>query len=74
MNRLQDVMSSLVSENQIAYINNRFKIEGGRLVSDILEITDSLQILELLMTIDIEKAFYSANNFFLISVLKRYGF
>ena len=26
------------------------------------------------MTIDIEKAFESVNHFFLISVLKRYGF
>ena len=67
-------MSNLVSENQIAYVNNRFKIEDRRLVSDILEITDPLQIVELLMTIDIEEVFYSANNFFLIYVLKRYGF
>ena len=41
---------------------------------DILEITDSLQIDVLLMTIDIEKAFDSVNHFFLISVLKQYGF
>ena len=44
------------------------------LISDILEITDSLQIDGLLMKIDIEKAFDSVNHFFLISVLKRYGF
>ena len=48
--------------------------KGGRLISDILEITDSLQIDGLLMTIDIEKAFNSINNFFLISVLKQYSF
>ena len=41
---------------------------------DILEITDSLQIDGLLMTIDIEKAFDSVNHFFVMSVLKRYGF
>ena len=46
----------------------------GKLISDILEITDSLQIDGLLMTIDIKTAFDSVNNFFLISVLKRYGF
>ena len=42
---------------------------SGRLISDILEITDSLQINGLLMTIDIEKAFDSAHHFFIISVL-----
>ena len=73
-NRLRDVMPSLVSENQSTYVSNRFISESGRLISDILEITDSLQIDRLLMTIDIEKAFDSVNHFFLISVLKRYGF
>ena len=42
-----------------------FISEGGRLISDILEITNSLQIDRLLMTIDIEKAFDSVNKFFL---------
>ena len=41
---------------------------------DILEITDSLEIDGLLMTIDKEKAFDSVNHFFVMSVLKRYGF
>ena len=65
-------MPNLVSKNQSAYVNNRFISEGGRLISDILEITHSIQIDGLLMTTDIEKAF--DNHFFLISVLKRYGF
>ena len=47
-------MPNLVSENQSAYVNNRFISEGGRLISDILEMTDSLQIDGLLMTIDID--------------------
>ena len=67
-NRLQDVIPNLISENQSAYINNRFISKGGRLISDILEITDPLQIDGLLMKID------SVNHFFLIFVLKRYGF
>ena len=73
-NQLQDVMPNLVSENQSAYVKNRFISEGGKLISDILEITDSLQIDGLLITIDIEKAFDSVNHFFFISVLKRCGF
>ena len=43
-------MPNIVRENQNAYVNNRFISEGGRLISDTLEITDS-QIDGLLMTI-----------------------
>ena len=64
-NQLQDVMPNLVSENESAYVKNRFISEGGKLISNILEITDSLQIDGLLITIDIEKAFDSVNHFFL---------
>ena len=44
------------------------------LISDILEIADSLQIGSLLTAIDVEKTFDSVNYFFLISVLKRHSF
>ena len=67
-------MPNLVCENQSAYVNNRFISEDGRLISDILENRDSLQIDGLLMTIETVKAFDSVNHFFLMSVLKRYGF
>ena len=63
MNRLQDVMPNLVSENQSSYVNNRLISEGGRLIFDILEITDSLQIDELLMTIEIKKRLILSMNF-----------
>ena len=45
--RVKNVIPSLVSNNQIAYVNNRFISEGGRLISDILEMT--LQYLTLTM-------------------------
>ena len=48
-------MPNLVSENQSSYVNNRLISEGGRLIFDILEIADSLQIDELLMTIELKK-------------------
>ena len=67
-------MPNLVTENQSAYVNNRFISEGRELTLDILEITDLLQMDGLLMIINIEKMFELVNNFFLISVLKRYGF
>ena len=54
-------MPNLVSENQSAYINNRFTSESSMLIFDVLEITDSLQIDGLLMTIDLEKSSESVN-------------
>ena len=72
--RLKSVISSIVNENQVAYVNNRFISESGRLISDVLEITNSLNIEGLLMTVDIEKAFDSINHSFLMCVLKKFGF
>ena len=72
--RLKSVISSIVNENQVVYVNNRFISESGRLISDILEITNSLDIEGILMTVDIEKAFDSINHSFLMCVLKKIGF
>ena len=52
--RLKSVISSIMNENQVAYINNRFVSESGRPISDVLEITNSLDIEGLLMTVDIK--------------------
>ena len=71
---LKNVISSIVNENQVAYVSNRFISESDRLISDVLEITNSLNIEELLMTVDTEKAFDSINHSFLICVLKKFGF
>ena len=49
--RLKSVISTIVNENQVAYVNNRFISESGRLTSDVLEITNSLDIEGLLMTV-----------------------
>ena len=50
-------------------------IDYGRLISDVLEITNSIDIEGLLMTVDIEKAFDSINHSFLMCVfLKKIGF
>ena len=62
--RLKKIFNNLISENQIACINNRFISEGGRLISYIVEITDLLQIDHILLTVDTEKAFGSDNHFF----------
>ena len=72
--RIKKVISSLISSNQIAYVNGRFISEGGRLISDILEICDTLKIEGFLLTVDIEKAFDSVDHSFLIKVLQKFGF
>ena len=53
---------------------SRFLSKSGRLISDVLEITNSLDIEGILMTVDIEKAFDSINHSFLMCVLKKFGF
>ena len=42
--RIEKRLSSLISSNQTAYVDKRFISEGGRLISEILEITDLLKI------------------------------
>ena len=69
--RIKKVIHTLISSNQIAYINNRFISEGGRLISDVLDICDTLLIEGFLLTVDIEKAFDSLDHSFLINVLKK---
>ena len=70
--RLKSVISTVVNENQVAYVNNRFISKSGRVISDVLAITNSLDIEVLLMAVDIEKSFDSNNQSFLM--LKKIGF
>ena len=67
-------MPDIVSENQTAYVNNRFISEGGRLIDDLLELSDIFKKKGFLVTTDIEKAFDSVNHTFLIKVLEKFGF
>ena len=41
---LKSAISSIVNENQVVYVNNRFISESGRLISDVFAITNSLDI------------------------------
>ena len=45
-NRLKKILNILINEDQIAYLNNRFVRDGGRVIFDIAEITDLLQLLK----------------------------
>ena len=73
-NRIKKYLPFLISSNQTAYVEGRFISEGGRLFSDILQVTDFLNIRGLVVTVDIQKAFDSLNHLFLITALKKFGF
>ena len=71
--RVKKVLPNLISPQQTAYVEIRFIGESGRLIADIIEITDVLSKEGLLITMDIEK-FDSLDYTFIISVLKMLGF
>ena len=48
--------------------------ESGRLISDVIEMYNILDIRSYLVTVDIEKEFESLDHDFLLSVLKKIGF
>ena len=53
-----------MSFQQRAYVKNRLVGEGGRLISDLLEISESLNLKGYIVTVDIEKAFDSLSHSF----------
>ena len=71
---LKNVLSSLISTQQTAYIKNKFIGEDGRLISDIVNVCDRNNIGGFLVTIEIEKAFDSLDHKFVLAVLKKFGF
>ena len=58
--------------NPPAYIDGKFISEGGRLIADVLQITDVLKFNYMLVTVDVQKASDSVNHQFLTLALKRY--
>ena len=72
--KLKSVFPSLITSQQTANAQNRYNGEAGRLISDILEISDKLSVDGYLVTVDIQKAFDSLDHEFLLVVLKKIGF
>ena len=54
--KLKHVLPELISSNQTAYVKNRCISESGRLISDVIEMCDILDIPGYLVTMDIEKS------------------
>ena len=63
----------MILNNQNAYVANRFVRKGGRLISNILQMTDILNMEGYLLKIDTEKAFDSVDHYFLLAILEKYG-
>ena len=63
-----------MNANQVSCVNNRFITGSGRLISDVFEINNSLDIEGLIITANIEKVFDSINHSFLMCVLKEFEF
>ena len=72
--KLTNVLPELIASNQTAYVKNRCISESGRLISDVIEMCDILNISGYLVAMDIEKAFDSLDHDFLLSALKKFGF
>ena len=67
------MLPSLASQ-QISNVQKRYICEAGRLISDILEISDKLIIDSYLVTVDIKKIFDSLDHVFFLVVLKNVVF
>ena len=72
--RLKAVLPSIIKHDQTAYVYNRFIGESVRVVSDVLEITKTMDIEGYILTMDIEKAFDSVDHPFLFATLEKIGF
>ena len=71
MDHIKKYLPFLISLNQKAYVDGRFISKGGRSFSDILQVTDFLNLRGLFVTVDIQKTFNSVNLILLITALKK---
>ena len=72
--RVKKVLSNLIDARQTVYVNERFIGESGRLIDDVIKVSDMQKISGYLLAVDFEKAFHSLNHRFIIAVLKKYSF
>ena len=67
--RIENVLPFLISSNQTAYVKNRSISQSKRVISNILEIANTLALERFLVAVDIEKAFDSVKYWFLLQIL-----
>ena len=66
--RIEKLLSSVISPNQTTHLEKWFLSEGGRLISDIMEVTNTLKNN---LALDIKKVFNSVNYLFIFHVLQK---
>ena len=72
--RFLPVLPSIISSDQTAYVKGRYIGESIRLISDILGISNKLNIPGYMLTVDLQKAFDSIDHVFLVACLEKFGF
>ena len=73
--KLKEVLPTLISFGENAYFKNGFIGESGRLIFDIINISDhSKKLFRFIVTIDIKKTFNVLDHTFLILVMKKFDF
>ena len=70
----QNILTSIVSPDQTAYVKGRYIGESIRLISDILEYTEDNSMGGILFSADFEKAFNSIEHPFIFATLQSFGF
>ena len=72
--RIKSALPFLICSNKMTYVKNRLISGSGRVISDVLEIANTLALEGFLATTDTEKTFDSVNDYFLLQILQKFGF
>ena len=72
--RIAKVLPRLIHGDQTGYIKGHFIGQNVRLIADIIECTDTLDISGIALFLDFKKAFDSLNWNFIIKALEIFGF
>ena len=72
--RIMKVLPSLIDGDQTSYIKGRFIGQNVRLIADIIECTDTLDIEGIALFLDFKKAFDSLEWNFILKALETFGF
>ena len=73
-NRLKSTLNTIISEDQMAFVEGRNISDHVRRVLDIMEITKHRNVAALLISLDLEKAFDQVNYESLFRCMKYFGF
>ena len=72
--RMQAVISKIISNDQSAYIRNRYIGNNARFLQDIIDLSENWNIPCALLSLDFQKAFDSLDWGFMLKCLKTYNF